>query len=223
MAERNASGNHPGKEAAGKAVAGLVKDGMVVGLGTGSTTAFTIRDLDILGVVTSYQSEMLAIEAGIPLTSLAEYPEPDIAIDGADQVSADLDLIKGGGGAQTREKVVAESAKQFVVVIDESKYSEVLDMPVPLEVLPYACRLVRRQVAGLGGEALLRPAARKDGPVISDNGNFILDADFGRIEEPARLSVDLSCCTGVVGHGIFTNADEVYVGDKDGRVRVLGK
>jgi ribose 5-phosphate isomerase A len=206
MAERNASGNHPGKEAAGKAVAGLVKDGMVVGLGTGSTTAFTIRelgrrvkeeDLDILGVVTSYQSEMLAIEAGIPLTSLAEYPEPDIAIDGADQVSADLDLIKGGGGAQTREKVVAESAKQFVVVIDESKYSE--------------------------GEALLRPAARKDGPVISDNGNFILDADFGRIEEPARLSVDLSCCTGVVGHGIFTNADEVYVGDKDGRVRVLGK
>lgn len=231
MADRNSSGYHPGKEAAGKEAADLVKDGMIVGLGTGSTTAYTIKELgkmvkeglDILAVVTSYQSEMLAIEAGIPLTSLAEYPELDIAIDGADQVNARLDAIKGGGAAHTREKIVALSAKQFIIVADDSKYVEKLEMPVPIEVLPYACKLVQRQIADLGGKAILRPASRKDGPVISDNGNFILDADFGIIDDPKSLSSGLSSCAGIVEHGIFTNVDDVYIGDKRGTVKVIKK
>lgn len=229
MADRNATGYHPGKEAAGKKAADLVEDGMVVGLGTGSTTAYTIREvgkrvnegLDILAVVTSYQSEMLAIEAGIPLTTLAEHPVLDIAIDGADQVNANLDTIKGGGAAHTREKIVALSAKRFIIVADDTKYVDELEMPVPIEVLPCAYKLVQKQIAGLGGNAVIRAASRKDGPVISDNGNFTMDADFGKIKKPEELSDSLSKCVGLVEHGIFTNVDEVYIGDKDGNVKVL--
>ncbi|MDK2892198.1 ribose-5-phosphate isomerase RpiA [Methanohalophilus sp.] len=231
MADRNSAGYHAGKEAAGKSAADLVEDGMIVGLGTGSTTAYTIKEigkrvkegLDILAVVTSYQSEMLAIEAGIPLTSLAEHSLLDIAIDGADQVNFDLDAIKGGGAAHTREKIVALSAKRFIIVADDSKYVKELEMPVPIEVLPCACKLVQKQIADLGGNAVIRAASKKDGPVITDNGNFILDADFGKIKNPEELSSDLSKCVGLVEHGIFTNVDEVYIGDLDGNIKVLKK
>ena len=229
MADRNSPSYHPGKEAAGKKAADLVEDGMIVGLGTGSTTAYTIKEigkrvkdgLDILAVVTSYQSEMLAIEAGIPLTSLAEHPVLDIAIDGADQVNGRLDTIKGGGAAHTKEKIVGLSAKRFIIVADESKYVEELEMPIPIEVLSYAYKLVQKQIADLGGEAVIRAASRKDGPVISDNGNFTMDADFGKIENPEELSSSLSKCAGLVEHGIFTNVDEVYIGDQEGNVKVL--
>ncbi len=226
MKDRNSSGENPGKKAAGIAAADLVKDGMVVGLGTGSTTAFTIAELgrrvaeglDLIAVVTSYQSEMLAIKAGIPLTTLAEHPELDIAIDGADQVDASLFAIKGGGAAHTREKVVARSSRHFVLVADESKVSEELEHYVPMEVIPYARELVARQVIELGGRPELRMAARKDGPVISDNGNFIIDAHFGRIPDPAHMASKLSQFTGLVEHGIFTNVDKVYIGRSDGSV-----
>jgi ribose 5-phosphate isomerase A len=216
------------KQAAGEKAAQLVKNNMVVGLGTGSTTAYAIKELGkrvasglrILGVPTSYQSAFLATENGIPLTTLDEHPVLDIAIDGADQV-ANFAAIKGGGAAHTREKIVAQSAKKFVVVVDESKIAEVLNHPVPLEVLPFAGKLVSKQVAELGGKAVVRMGINKDGPVISDNGNFILDADFGEIADPVSLDKELSQCTGIVEHGIFTKVDVVYIGKKDGSVEIM--
>ncbi len=215
------------KQAAGERAAGLVEDGMVVGLGTGSTTAYAIKEigrrvadgLDILGVPTSYQSAFLAAENGIPLTTLDEHPELDIDIDGADQI-AGFNVIKGGGAAHTREKIVALSSKKFVVVADESKCSDILSHPVPLEVLTFALKLAIKQVAKLGGKAELRMGVSKDGPVISDNGNFILDVDFGKIDEPASLGKKLSQCCGIVEHGIFTGVDAVYIGKKDGSVEI---
>ncbi len=229
MKDRNPSRESPEKKAAGIAAADLVSDGMVVGLGTGSTTAYTIselgrrvaRGLDIIAVVTSYQSEMLAIQAGITLTSLAEHPEIDIAIDGADQIDSNLNVIKGGGAAHTREKVVSCAAKRFVIVADESKMSDQLDHYVPLEVLPYARELVFKKIKDICGDPVLRLASKKDGPVISDNGNFIIDASFGMIHDPLALSENLSHITGIVEHGIFINVDDVYIGKKNGKVGML--
>ncbi|MFA7037642.1 MAG: ribose 5-phosphate isomerase A, partial [Methanosarcina sp.] len=174
MTERNTSTDSPEKRAAGIAAAGLVSSGMVVGLGTGSTVAYTIKELgrrvkeeglDILGVVTSYQSEMLAIDAGIRLTTLSQDPELDIAIDGADQIDSNLYTIKGGGAAHTREKIVSVSAKRFVVVADDSKTSTQLDKPVPVEVLPFAKEPAVNRIRKLGGEPRLRSAVKKYGPV----------------------------------------------------------
>ena len=216
------------KQATGEKAAQLVKDGMVVGLGTGSTTAYAIKELgkrvadglDIMGVPTSYQSAFLASENGIPITTLDEHPVLDIDIDGADQIVNSI-AIKGGGAAHTQEKIVALSSKRFVVVVDESKYSDVLNHSVPLEVLPMARKLVEKQVAELGGNPTLRMGVEKDGPVISDNGNFIMDADFGVIENPEALATQLSQCTGIVEHGIFTNVNTVYIGKKDGSVQII--
>lgn len=218
--------NNP-KQAAGEEAARLVKNGMVVGLGTGSTAAYAIKELGkhvaaglkILGVPTSYQSAFLASENGIPLTTLDEHPVLDIDIDGADQVAGFI-AIKGGGAAHTREKIVALSSRKFVVVVDESKCAGVLDHTVPLEILPFARKLVIKQVAELGGKAELRMGVNKDGPVISDNGNFIMDADFGTIDDPAALAEQLSQCVGIVEHGIFTKIDAVYIGKKDGSVGI---
>lgn len=230
MTERNTSTDSPEKRAAGIAAAGLVSSGMIVGLGTGSTVAYTIKELgrrvreeglDILGVVTSYQSEMLAIEAGIKLTTLSQNPVLDIAIDGADQIDSELCAIKGGGAAHTREKIVSASAKRFVVVADESKTSRQLDKPVPVEALPFAKELVVNMIRNLGGEPSLRSALKKDGPVITDNGNFVLDAEFGAIKDPRALALQLSAIPGVVEHGIFCNVDELYIGNKDGSVKIV--
>ena len=215
------------KQATGEKAAQLVKDGMVVGLGTGSTTAYAIKELgrrvadglDIMGVPTSYQSAFLASENGIPITTLDEHPVLDINIDGADQIVNSI-AIKGGGAAHTQEKIVALSSKRFVVVVDESKYSDVMNHFVPLEVLPMARKLVVKQVAELGGNPILRMGVEKDGPVISDNGNFIMDADFGIIDNPESLAVQLSQCTGIVEHGIFTNVNAVYIGKNDGSIEI---
>ncbi|MDD2440439.1 MAG: ribose 5-phosphate isomerase A [Methanosarcinaceae archaeon] len=232
MKERNISGENPEKEAAGIAAAGLVSSGMVVGLGTGSTVAYALQELgrrikeeglEFFGVVTSYQSEMLAIKAGIPLTSLSQHPILDLAIDGADRVDSNFYAIKGGGAAHTREKLVSMSAKRFVVVLDSSKLSEKLDHYVPVEILPMARELVSAKLKELGGKPKLRLASRKDGPVITDNGNFVLDTDFGIIEAPEELSLKLSAIPGVVEHGIFSNVDEVYIGKQDGTVKILKK
>ena len=230
MTERNTSTDSPEKRAAGIAAARLVSPGMVVGLGTGSTVAYTIKELgrqvreeglDILGVVTSYQSEILAIEAGIRLTTLSQHPELDLAIDGADQIDSKLRAIKGGGAAHTREKIVSVSAKRFVVVADESKTSTQLDKTVPVEVLPFAKELVVKKIRELGGKSQLRSAVKKDGPVITDNGNFVLDAEFGVIKDPEALALQLSAIPGVVEHGIFCNVDELYIGNKDGSVKII--
>jgi len=166
-------GSDDAKRAAGESAAEAVSDGMIVGLGTGSTAAHSIRDLgrqvdaglDIEGIPTSFQSRELAREAGIPLTTLDD-ARPDVAIDGADQV-ADGQLVKGGGAAHAREKVVDAAADRLLVVVDPTKEADVLDHPVPVETIPDARQTVADAVRELGGEPELRAAERKDGPVVT--------------------------------------------------------
>jgi len=202
---------------------------MVVGLGTGSTVAWTIKrlgervreeGLDFYGVPTSFQAEELAIESNISLTSLNQHPVLDLAIDGADQVSWDLMAIKGGGAAHTREKVVSCSARAFVIVADQSKFVERLSWPVPVEVLPFAAKLAGRLLEEMGGRPVLRLGRMKDGPVITDNGNFVMDVDFGIIEDPRSIAARISPIPGVVEHGIFDNLDELYLAREDGVERI---
>lgn len=220
---KSSGGSERAKRNAGEYATDLVDDGAVVGLGTGSTAAHAIRalgravdsGLDVRGIPTSYQSRELAREAGIPLVALDE-ATPDVAIDGADQV-ADGDLVKGGGAAHAREKYVDAAADRFVVVVDPSKLSPQLDHPVPLAVLPDARTVVAEDVRALGGQPSLRAAERKDGPVVTDDGNLVLDCEFGTVEDPADLTADLSALPGVVEHGLFVGmADEVVVGTEDG-------
>jgi len=217
---KNTSGSSAAKRAAGEAAADEAADGMVVGLGTGSTAAHAIRalgerDVDVEGVPTSFQSRQLAIDAGIPLTTLEE-ASVDIAIDGADQVAGTA-LVKGGGAAHAREKYVDANADRFVVVADPSKEADALDHPIPVEVLPDACPVVAAAVRDLGGDPTLRAAERKDGPVVTDNGNLVLDCEFGRIDDPADVAASLSGIPGVVEHGLFVDlVDAVYVGTEDG-------
>jgi len=227
---RTPDSNADEKRAAGVAAADMVRDGMVLGLGTGSTVAWTIKrigekveeGLEVLGVPTSYQAQELAIAAGIPLTSLDQDPVLDLAIDGADQVSRDLIAIKGGGAAHAREKVVAASAQWFVVVADSTKLVGSLSHPVPVEVLPIAKRLAKSRIEELGGSPQIRQAKMKDGPVITDNGNFVIDADFGEIEDPGVLATQLSEIPGVVEHGIFENVDQLVV-VLDGEVKIFSR
>ena len=232
------------KRRAGERAAREVEDGFVVGLGTGSTTACAIEaigraveaGLDVRGIPTSFQSRQLALEVGIPLTSLDAVSTVDLAIDGADTVvdgskgvsgetedesndsagTLDGTLIKGGGAAHTREKLVAAAADRFVVVVDTSKLTPTLDGPVPLEVLPSAHTVVAKTIRSLGGATTLRNAAHKDGPVVTDNGNLVLDCDFGAIADPRSLAESLSRIPGVLEHGLFVDrADAVYVGTED--------
>jgi ribose 5-phosphate isomerase A len=222
-------GSAEAKRRAGESAAQAVEDGMVVGLGTGSTAAQAIRalgervdnGLDIVGIPTSYQSRERASEAEIPLTTLDE-ATPDIAIDGADQFVEDA-LVKGGGAAHAREKVVDSAADRFLVVADPTKEADVIDHPIPAEVLPDARKPVSAAVERLGGKPQLRAAERKDGPVVTDNGNLVLDCEFGEVESPGDLAAELSALAGVVEHGLFVGlADEIHVGTADG-VRVVRK
>ncbi|MDL0140008.1 ribose 5-phosphate isomerase A [Halobacterium salinarum] len=222
---KQAGGSAEQKRRAGEAaVAEEVTEGAVVGLGTGSTVAHAIRALgaeasDVSGVATSFESRRRAVDAGVTVTSL-EAASVDVAIDGADQV-ADGVLVKGGGAAHTREKYVAASADRFVVVADPSKESDVVDVPVPVAVVPDAWPVVVDRVEALGGTATLRDAERKDGPVVTDAGSLVVDCDFGAIETPEAVAASLSAVPGVVEHGLFVGmADAVYVGTDDGvRVR----
>jgi len=219
-------GSEEAKRRAGESAAEAVTDGMVVGLGTGSTAAHAIRalgeavdsGLDIEGIPTSYQSRALARDAEIPLTTLAE-ASPDVAIDGADQV-ADGHLLKGGGAAHTREKLVDTAADRLLVVVDPTKTADVLDAPVPVEVVPDARRTAADEIRRQGGDPQLRAAECKDGPVVTDNGNLVLDCDFGTVEDPAERAGALSRLPGVLEHGLFVDvADELHVGT-DTTVRV---
>src|SRR6266852_2884723 len=203
--------NEEEKEAAGRAAAKLVRDGDIVGLGTGSTAYFTVvalgervkAGLKIIGVPTSVQTADLARQLGIPLTTLDEHPEIDITIDGADEIDPKLNLIKGGGGALTREKVIATASKKMVVVADSGKLVPVLGkFPLPVEVIAFARTVVERKIVALGGSPKLR--LKPDGsPFVTDNGNEILDCSFGRIDDPPALARDLNGMPGVVEHGLF--------------------
>lgn len=215
------------KRIAGYRAAGEVRDGMVVGLGTGSTVFFamerlgeriTEEGLSIAGVPTSYQAAMRARRYGIPLTDLDEHPELDLAIDGADQVDPLFRLIKGRGAALLREKCVCDAAREVLIVVDPSKMVETLDASVPVEVLPFAAGTVFRRLEALGADALLREGVRKDGPVITDNGNFIIDCGFGAITDPGRLEVEIGSIPGVMGCGLFSIYGEkitVIVGEEN--------
>lgn len=212
-----------------------ISDGFIVGLGSGSTAVYAIQALgealrsgslrDVQGVPTSYQAASVALESGLPLTTLDENPRLDVAIDGADQVDGSLNLIKGGGGALLREKVVASAADRYVVVVDEGKLTENLGLGqvVPLEVLPFASALVLTKVRGRARSARLRVGSGKVGPVVTENGNFLVDADFGPIRDAGELEAWLRAIPGVVETGLFLRlADRVYVGTREG-VRQLAR
>ncbi len=221
------------KKKAASDASDLVKDGHIVGLGSGSTAAFSIEEvgerirkegLRILGVPTSYQAFLLATAKAIPITTLSEHPHLDLIIDGADQVDGALNMIKGMGGALTREKIVASASKKRVYVVDETKLTERLgvNQTVPVEVLPFALSTVKASIIKMGGAPVLRKATKKAGPVVTDNGNFILDIDFGPIENPLELNRDLNSIPGLIETGLFAQmADFVYVGKKDLTVRRL--
>lgn len=222
------------KKEVGKAAASRVKSGMVVGLGTGSTAIHAIAHLgdrlktgdlkDIKGIPTSFQSTVLAREHKIPLTTLDEAERIHIAIDGADEVDPHLVLVKGGGAAHTREKIIDALADQFIVVVDSTKLVRKLGStyPVPVEVLPMAFTPVMRAIEKLGGKPEIRMGVKKAGPVITDQGNMVLDVRFDSIDDPAEMEKTLNNIPGVLENGLFVGvADVVLVGEiVDGQPRV---
>ncbi len=219
------------KQEVGKAAALRVTSGTIVGLGTGSTTAYAIEYLgsrlksgeieDIQGIPTSFQAEVLAKQYGIPLTTLDAVDHIDIAIDGADEVDPQKNLIKGGGAAHTREKIVDTLADQFVVVVDGNKLVDRLGSTflLPVEVIPMAIAPVMRAIEKLGGKPELRMGVKKAGPVITDQGNMVVDVKFDSINNPAELEKTLNNIPGVLENGLFVGvADVILVGEvKDGQ------
>ena len=211
-----------------------VKNGWVIGLGSGSTMAYAVRELARLQrdrkmefsvVPTSYQMEYLATSHGLRVTTLNEVARVDYAIDGADQIrEGSLDVVKGGGGALLREKIVDSSARCFVVVVDQLKLVDYLGgkQLVPLEILPFAYRYVRSEIAKMGGKAKVREGTGKMGPVITDNGNFLVDVDFGRVNSPTKLERRLKAIPGVLETGLFIGmVDRAFVGQRNSKVTVM--
>lgn len=222
---KTAGGSAEQKRRAGEKAVEYVNDGDIVGLGTGSTAAAAIDALgdavaagyDIHGVATSFATRDRAIEAGIPLTRLEAVDHIDVAIDGSDEINNNLTLIKGGGAAHAREKVIDATADQFIVVADESKLVETLSEPVPVSTLPMAQKPVKRRLDSLGATTTLRSATMKDGPVITDNGNIVFDCAFGHIENAEALAKSLAEIPGTVAHGLFVNlADVACIGTEKG-------
>ena len=211
--------NDQEKEAAARASLEFVEDGQVVGLGTGSTAAYFIKllgervknGLRVRGIPTSDRSRDLALSLGIPLTTLDECQEIAVTVDGADEVDPQLRLIKGGGGAMLREKIVASATKQLVIVADASKQVPVLGkFPLPLEVIPFAQALVARRVAALGADVQVRTG--EDGkPYVTDERNHILDCRFGQIQDADGLARELSEMPGIVEHGLFIGMASVVL------------
>jgi ribose 5-phosphate isomerase A len=222
-----------GKEAAARYAAGLVEEGMVVGLGSGSTAALFVRALGvrvraglrIVGVPTSQATENLARAEGISLTTLEEQPHLDLDVDGADAVDPALELLKGLGGALLREKIVAAAAARFVVIVDESKLVTALSQTplVPVEVIPFGWLRTAAALERLGATVARR--ARRDAPAepfVTDGGHYVLDCRFADLADPAVVGARIKALTGVVDHGLFIGlATEAIVGHADGRVRVL--
>ncbi|WHY01369.1 ribose-5-phosphate isomerase RpiA [Neobacillus sp. DY30] len=215
------------KEVGEKAVE-YVKDGMVVGLGTGSTVFYTImklgqlvqQGLTIKGVPTSEQTEQLAIELGIPLGSFEEVEQIDVAIDGADEVDPELNLIKGGGGALLREKIIAAAAKTFIVVADSDKNVDTLGtFPLPIEVVPFGYEMTVKHIKELGGSLKLR---QKDGKTyLTDNGNYIIDSSFQEIMHPRELEKNLNLIPGVVDNGLFVGMADRVITFKDKKLTTI--
>lgn len=217
------------KKLAGEKAVEFVKDGMVVGLGTGSTVYWTIlklaermkEGLNIYGVPTSKATEQLAIKLGIPLIDLSEIIKIDLAIDGADEVNHSLTLIKGGGGALLREKMIASISERFLIVADESKFVQTLGtFPLPIEVIPFGWELTKKQIEKIGS---MKPILRlkNNTPFITDNGNYILDCFTESIEKPDDLTVHLNMIPGVVENGLFVNmCDAAIIAKNNGTIEI---
>jgi ribose 5-phosphate isomerase A len=219
------------KRAAAYAAADLVQSGTKLGLGSGSTFLFVIerlaervrRDgLDVTGVPSSEATAAAAKAAGLRLTSLDDVDRLDVAIDGADEVDPQKNLVKGGGGAHVRERIVAAAAKELIVVVDEKKLVPVLGKAflLPVEVMQFGWKQAERLVAATGCKPQRRE--RDGAPFVTDNGNFVLDCKYDGIEDPAWLDAQLNALTGVVDHGLFVGmAGRIVVGDAQGKVRVI--
>ena len=220
------------KQRAAERAVQLVEKGMTVGLGTGSTSAFAIeaigkrikQGLAVKAIASSIQSEHLAKKAGITVIPLSEVTTIDIYIDGADEVDKDLNLIKGGGGALLREKILAYNSNQFIVIVDEFKLVKHLGkFLLPIEVTPFAAELTTKQLHKLGCTTIVR---HKDGkPYITDNNNFIIDCDFKKIEQVEKLQQLINAIPGVMENGLFLNnmVNKVIVGYDNGEVKVIEK
>lgn len=222
--------NDQEKEAAGRASVKFVHDGNVVGLGTGSTAAYAVRELGervraglkIRGIPTSVKTMELARSLGIPLTTLAEVQQIDVTIDGADEFDPQLNLTKGGGGALLREKIIASASKMEVIIADSGKQVATLGkFPLPVEVIPFAEALIAKRISALGATVSLR---QKDGKTfITDEGHHILDCHFGQIPDPPGLARKLSDMPGIVEHGLFIGMASVVLLAKGNEVQELRK
>lgn len=231
---KNSDTNKDLKRMVGIAAAGLIESGMICGIGTGSTVAFLIEELgrrtkeeklEITGVPTSFQSKILCQAYGIKVKDSQDCIELDLAIDGADEVDPELNAIKGGGAAHTREKIVAAMAKRFVIIVDDSKLVPCLGTTfrVPVEIIPSALSFVTARIKDWGGEGKLRMGVKKDGPVVTDNGQFIIDVKFEPGTDLRKIDAQLHHLPGVVETGLFYDlATQVLVGSgKEMTVRTM--
>lgn len=227
---KDVNSNINNKRQAGIAAANRIKPNMMVGIGTGSTVAFAIAELgrrikeeklQFSCCVTSYSSLVLCLQNDIQPMLIENFTELDISIDGADEVDSNLNLIKGGGAAHAREKIVHALSNEFLCIVDPSKLVKKLgNFPVPIELLPVALNLVKREIQKLGALNIeLRMSVRKDGPVITDNGNLVIDARF-QIDDALLLEKEINSIPGVVANGIFATVrpSEVIVGDDSIRI-----
>ena len=220
------------KEAAARASLRFVHDGDIVGLGTGSTATYAVRflgeqvkaGLRIRGIPTSIHTQELAGSLGIPLTTLDEVQEIDVTIDGADEVDPKLRLIKGGGGALLREKIVASATRKLVIIADSTKQVAMLGkFPVPVEVIKFAETLVAKEIAALGAAVKVR-ADSSGHKFVTDEGNHILDCNFGQIPDPPALALKLGSIPGVVEHGLFIGmASVALIGKGDHVIELQSK
>lgn len=209
-----------------------IENGYTIGLGSGSTIKIFIQELsnflkkeriEIIAVPSSYQSMQIAIENNIPIKNYLNRKELDLTIDSADQIDKERNAIKGGGGAHTREKILFAASKKTIVIIDEEKIVEKLNKPIPIEVFPFSLNYVMKKIEDLGGKANIRIGNGKVGPIISDNGFIIIDANFGEINDPKKLNDELNKIYGIIEHGLFINTmiNKVYVGYKNGKVEIM--
>jgi len=225
------------KAAAIKAVEENVKENMILGIGSGSTVVYAVekiaemnreKNLHLKCIPTSFQSYQLIVDNGLKVGSLDSYPEIDLDIDGADEIDKDLNLIKGGGGCLVQEKIIASNSGKLVIIADFRKNSQKLGenwrRGVPIEIIPMAYIPLMKKFEKIGGSPLLRMAQAKAGPLVTDNGNFIIDVDFGIIENPLELNDRLLKIPGVVDTGLFINmTSSAFIGQQDGTVLVLKK
>jgi len=214
------------KQLAAHAAVQLVESGNIVGLGSGSTATYAIRflaervreGLKIVGIPTSLKTQQLAEQLGIPLTTLDQDPHIDIDIDGADEIDRQLNLIKGGGGAFLREKIIASASRRFVVIAESTKQvSQLGKFPLPVEVIPFAQSVIQAQIEGLGAQVALRRYSYGN-TYVTDEGHHVLDCSFGEIPDPPALAQKLRSIPGVVEHGLFIGMAEMALIGKNGQV-----